>query len=84
MNAFDFILDTYLSNAKVILRSRYWQKHSNFGFTYSLGKSRVIKNTQRCYENQIGLQSEILNKIKRVLVIKIVTALANPVALGTR
>lgn len=68
INALTFILDTVRTYARVLLEeSNTPQKLTAFEFSYQLGKSLVLPNIQRHYENNNGLRIETIQKMRRVL-----------------
>ena len=68
MNALVFVLDTIKTNAKTILQEYVNPiKMRSFNFTYKLGKMLVLPDLERRYASPNGLQSQLLNKIQRVL-----------------
>ena len=69
LNALAFVLDTCRTNAKTILTDNN-VRLTNFELTYQLGKSLVLPNIHRRYDNPNGLQISIINRIRRVLNIK--------------
>ena len=68
INALAFLLDVIRTNPKVLLEeSNIPQKLTTFEFTYQLGKSLVLQDIQRRYENNNGLRIKKIQKIRRVL-----------------
>ena len=68
MNELAFVLDTVRTNVKTILQESVSQiKMSSFDFTYTLGKMLVFPHIERRYSSLNGLQSQLVNKMQRVL-----------------
>ena len=57
MNALVFILQEPVSQIKM----------SSFDFTYTVGKMLVLPHIERRYVNPNGLQSQLVNKMQRIL-----------------
>ena len=60
-NVFAFILETSISNAKMILQDNRI-KMSNFELTYTIGKALVLPEVRRKYKNSNGMQIKIINE----------------------
>ena len=69
LNALAFVLDTCRTNAKTILGDNNI-KVTDFEFTYELGKALVLPSIQQQSENPNGLQIQILNIMRCVLIIQ--------------
>ena len=70
LNALAFVLDTERTNACTILREATGNKISTFEFTWQLAKNLVVPHMVRRYNNPIGLSTNVMKKMQKILGIK--------------
>ena len=67
INANAFECDTVKTNARTLYNEINGKNLSNFEFTHQLGKELVLPFIQQRYASPVGLQSQVLNRIRSVL-----------------
>ena len=63
INALVFLLDTVRTNSRTIYLERKDTNISNFQYTWKLGKSLVLPHMQRRFNNPVGLQASVMQKM---------------------
>ena len=71
INALVFLLDTVRTSSRTIYLESKDTNISNFQYTWKLGKSLVLPHMQRRFNKPVGLQASVMQKMTRVLGIRV-------------